>query len=895
MSAASKKVRADDVVRRDQQDGFEKPALIASAQPANSTSDFQIHRPDTAHLATLAGLQIMAGVRPSLLMRLVLKEAVDNALDEADAVGQPGAVQLVQHDERVFSVTDHGRGLPGTAEDLAGLFSIHRHMRTTKFWRTPQRGALGNGTRVLTGSLVASRGSLTVETRGQRVRLRPLRHATEIVDVEPIPNEPGTTLIIAFGPDMPDDEADDPMRWGRLAIDASAVPDAAPPYDGFASPHWLDAEQLADVFAAIEPPTATVRQLVEKLAGCSGAKAGRLAAPFGKNRVCSNMLLSETADLLRACQEATRPIKHRDLSPLGPSFDEATEYAKREGVLTIGRTAPVAQVPVIVEAWSFVHDREGSDSTLTVFVNRSPVISDASARRGWSGSKNRPLVLSIGSTRVEVEVPLGRARVAVHIITPFMPISSIGKAPDIRPFADLIAEAVKSSFNRSRQDAPLTEKQPRPPKVERPPRPPSQAEVISSVLDQAIAHTSSNGQFAFSLRNLFYSVRPLVARFLPGQELKYGYFSQVIGDYENEHGDIAGLLRDPRGTFQDGNTVVPLGTTDVAAYDRPAWKFHKLLFVEKEDTARVLVQAGWDRRHDCAVMSSKGYAGRAAKDLIDKIAATGEPVIVFCLHDCDCAGGMIAETLQRATRARGARSVQIVDLGLYPWQALDMGLPVEPCRYDNMQPVSDAVREHPGRDWATWLQRNRIELNALRPEDLIRWLDREVKKHGPVKLIPPDDIVRNEFAAHVRERATDTVETAIGRSIETAIATIRAEEAEATAPLEAELERVRAPLVAELRRLEAPFLEQMQRVSEPFRQRVADVQDQVDAIDREAEVERLIERMTPNADQLRSKMAEAFTEKPTLHWGPVLFEIADGTDVGEVVIELGETDAQPVR
>ena len=610
-------------------------------------------------------------------------------------------------------------------------------MRTTKFWRTPQRGALGNGTRVLTGSLVASGGTLTIETHGQRVRLRPLRHATEIISTENIAHEPGTTLVVAFGADIPDDDQGDPMRWALRAIDASATPGAAKPYDGFVSPHWLDAEQLAEIFAMIEPSTTTVRQVVEKLAGCSGAKAGRLATPFGKNRTCRTMKLAETADLLRACQAATRPIKPRDLSPLGPAFEAASEYNKKEGEITIGRAEPIARLPVIVEAWTLVRDREGTTASgLKVFVNRSPIVSSTLASRGWSGNKHGPLILSIGGTHIEVDVPLGRAEVVVHVITPHMPIASIGKAPDINPFTELIANAVRSSFNRSRQDAPLTEKHPRAPKRALPARPPSLREAVLGALEQAIAHTSSNGAYAFSLRNLYYAVRPIVARDVR-DELKYGYFADLIGDHENEAGDIVGLLRDPRGTFQDADHVVPLGTTAVAEYARPAWSFHKLLYIEKEDVGRVLMQAGWDRRHDCAIMSSKGYTGRAAKDLIDKIAATGEPVTIFCLHDADAAGSMIAATLQRATRARGARTVQIVDLGLYPWQALEMGLPPEPCSYRKPQPVSAAVREQGGRDWPVWLQKQRVELNALRPEDLIEWLDREVEKHGELKLVPP--------------------------------------------------------------------------------------------------------------------------------------------------------------
>jgi hypothetical protein len=38
---------------------------------------------------------------------------------------------------------------------------------------------------------------------------------------------------------------------------------------------------------------------------------------------------------------------------------------------------------------------------------------------------------------------------------------------------------------------------------------------------------------------------------------------------------------------------------------------------------------------------------------------------------------MIYQTFQEATAARGARKIKIVNLGLEPWEAIDMGLEVE--------------------------------------------------------------------------------------------------------------------------------------------------------------------------------------------------------------------------
>ena len=50
---------------------------------------------------------------------------------------------------------------------------------------------------------------------------------------------------------------------------------------------------------------------------------------------------------------------------------------------------------------------------------------------------------------------------------------------------------------------------------------------------------------------------------------------------------------------------------------------------------------------------------------------------MFCVHDADASGTMIYQTLQEATKARGARKIKIVNLGLEPWEAVAMGLEVE--------------------------------------------------------------------------------------------------------------------------------------------------------------------------------------------------------------------------
>ena len=105
---------------------------------------------------------------------------------------------------------------------------------------------------------------------------------------------------------------------------------------------------------------------------------------------------------------------------------------------------------------------------------------------------------------------------------------------------------------------------------------------------------------------------------------------------------------------------------------------------------------------------------------------------------------MIYQTLQEATRARGARKIKIVNIGLEPWEAVAMGLEVETLAVKSdarRKPVADYVVERDdeeGEDWDEWLQTHRVELNAMTTPELIEWLDDKMAEHGDGKLIPPD-------------------------------------------------------------------------------------------------------------------------------------------------------------
>jgi hypothetical protein len=120
---------------------------------------------------------------------------------------------------------------------------------------------------------------------------------------------------------------------------------------------------------------------------------------------------------------------------------------------------------------------------------------------------------------------------------------------------------------------------------------------------------------------------------------------------------------------------------------------------------------------------------------------------------------MIYQTLQEATRARGARKVQIINLGLEPAEGRDMGPQIEHFEEKGKRlPAADYVPE----DDQEWLQRNRIELNAMPSPQFLEWLDRKFAPYRE-KLIPPASVLSDNFDRVVRDRLKEGITRAILR------------------------------------------------------------------------------------------------------------------------------------
>jgi hypothetical protein len=707
--------------------------------PAAAMTDFQksdavlasqkvptFERPDWSLFRTIEGLQQRAGVPKSQLPRLVLKELADNGLDNGAEV----TVQALPKN-RGYVIEDNGSGIDGAPEDIARLFSINRPMVSTKLLRLPTRGALGNGLRVVTGAVLVSGGCLVVTTRNRRIELRPERDGTTTVTgVKAVKFPVGTRIEVQFGPTLPCDQ--NTLYWAKVACRMAQLGNQ---YLGKSSPWWYDAAQFHELlFASGDTP---VRELIANLDGCTGGKAGEIVGKAKLGRaVCRDVTLSQAVKLLEAARENARQVQPKRLGAVGSQAFPSCAYAISHGVACFGNAPLQAEIPFVVEAWA---EETQGDTYLTACVNRTPTTGDLHAARNKRDIDafgcGLHHTIAKAPSRVEFDI-------WINVTTPYMPITSDGKAPDLKPFLEEIHTAASKAVRKAY----------RPEAGGRT----SQKDIVLDNLDDVVEEVSGGGRYRFNQRQLLYRLRPIVRNEL-GDDLTTTNFAAIITDYESENGEIPGMYREPRGTIYHPHReeTITLGTLMVEDYERPPWTFNKLVYIEKEGFSEALKEEHWAERHDCALLSSKGFTTRAARDLVDLLAEHDEPITIFCVHDADAFGTMIYQTFQEETKARDARKIKIINLGLEPWEALAMGLEVEIVKEgERRKPVADYAAEHPSDEsegnWADWLQTHRVELNAMTTPEFIAWLDGKMAAYS--KLIPPGDVLEAELDKRIEEK-----------------------------------------------------------------------------------------------------------------------------------------------
>src|SRR6266542_4357014 len=289
-------------------------------------------------------------------------------------------------------------------------------------------------------------------------------------------------------------------------------------------------------------------------------------------------------------------------------------------------------------------------------------------------------------------------------------------------------------------------------------------DAVFEVIPAAVAATSGNGAYQFPCRNLFYAVRPRIQAYTDA-ELKYNYFSQdLVVEYEQAHGPIDGMYREPRGTLHEPHTgtTVPLGTLEVAAYRLPEYVFDKILYVEKEGLGPIFESARLAERFDLAIAAGKGQPVEAVRALFER-AEAGD-YRLFVLHDADPAGYSIARTIAEETDRMPDYSVDVIDLGLTVGDAIQRSLERHDAAGKIVPPAE--VLDEQARD------KHRDTLSAFVEDYLAQRFDLAALTDTLAGTFPLDtdtDLAQVVTQAHSTDRATwwkTAVNTEVGRQVD---------------------------------------------------------------------------------------------------------------------------------
>jgi len=716
-------------------------------------------QPDWQLFTNLNTLPQQAGVNKHLLPKLAAKELTDNALDTNEKVD---ISHFIDDDLRdIFTVKNYGEGFIATSEEIAKFFSIRRPLTSSKRWRMPSRGALGNGLRVVVGTIYCLKGELFITTHGKKWQLIPQDNGfTEIKFIENQISE-GTTIQMII-PENP--FAQQTPEWAELALKVNQGKN----YLGKAQANWYDSDSFYNLLMTV-PKETNWNFFLQYFENTSAKKAQELANIFLENQEINR---ENTENLLGTLREKSKIFNLKKLGEVSELKDFDTYHKKYfEFEIKASKGKLNAQIPSVIEV--FIRKNEYSNQT-QFFVNKSPIISEINLS---IYGKQATIFGSGLNHSFEIKQKINEnIEVWLSIITPYMPIISNGKAPDFSLMNEFIIETLQTALG---QFSRKIKKEQKLMLADNLVKVPTQKEVVLEHLKEAIKKASGEGQYRYSLRQLYYVLRPFVFE-KTGRELRYTNFNGIITFYEHEQGkDLEGVYRDERGTLLHPHTQqeIKLGTRNVEKYQRPVFNFNKILYSEKEGFFEILKDVGFCEKYDCALLTSKGFASRAARDVIDLLAETEEELLFFCIHDADLSGTLIYQALQGATLARPERKVKIINLGLEPWEGLKMKLEVESLEKKSRKNAAEYLqkfdKENPNskpsnfdlkyfqKTWEEWLQNYRIELNAMDTPTFVKWLEKKIQPYHKGKVVPDENYLKKEAEINLEAQLKNQIQQEI--------------------------------------------------------------------------------------------------------------------------------------
>jgi hypothetical protein len=767
---------------------------------------------------------------------VILKELIDNALDACESNNIDPAIHIgiaTTADRMRICVSDNGKGI--SEELLNHILNFKTRTSDKAAYESPSRGAQGNALKTIVGIPFAlGGGKIIIESQGRHHEIIATANPAGLIDINReaavIESRVGTTIYV----DLPYRRID-AFRWAHAfaifnphatvkisqfddieftltsegensksddfyktvqEITKITSDDENSKSDDFyqkvanclkikpnapTSAHWYDIPAFVKlVFLQGDQHDITIRDFVMQFDGLSSTGKAKKITSQLPGKMLSDIYRDPVAieKLRLAMQGESRPVQPKALGAIGK--DNLLAHIEVEGRHWYKQVSGmINNVPYVFEILIAESERQA----YYYGVNHSVTFGDYLRQCRIKAGK----LWGTGIEGVLDEILQGKHVVVAHLIGIGHSFLDHGKSilslPDemVESISDAVWYAAKALYNEHKKREKDAAKADRDDESRLKENKVFIKDAVFAVLADAIQAATAPIQANFerlpaNVRNLFYKVRDAIQKYTY-KALNYGYFSQdLLIQYWQEYGRNPLIYNDPRGVLYTPHSekMLPLGTFEVDQYVFPDYEYDKILYVEKKGLLHTLKAAGLDKKHDMAIIGGEGYASEAVRVLLDK-AQAGKDYTIFVLHDADINGYDIARTIQCETRRMPNHNINVVDIGLFIQDALDMGLEPE-TGTRKKELVSDLVLNDIEHEYFTgdrqyygtkksWIYRF-FELNALSSGQFVEYIDDKISRYLeenklPKKVIPPEEVLlkkaKEKFKSALKEKVDDYI------------------------------------------------------------------------------------------------------------------------------------------
>jgi len=260
----------------------------------------------------------------------------------------------------------------------------------------------------------------------------------------------------------------------------------------------------------------------------------------------------------------------------------------------------------------------------------------------------------------------------------------------------------------------------------------------------AIEHVSSQGHLQWGVEHLYYELCRRqrwgpVGKFLVGlfadtrlARRTEENFNTMWKRWVDAHGKPAGVITRKNPLERKS----PRLEEDIAHYS-----FDRVVICDRARTVDILLANNFHFENNCAILSHDGYPP-GPFNTIRKMLLRNPRLQVFVLHDATPDGCQLATRLARDPEWFAGK-IPVVDVGLRPGQATPLEGLFRRSQKRQVEPGEGLSVEE-----AKWLCRYRLELAAIRPEQILKRMFRalnrqydpnESTKDGTVDRTPATD------------------------------------------------------------------------------------------------------------------------------------------------------------